>query len=135
MNNFFVYHNEKKIGQSVLDLGNLEAFTNKNVSGSKNGVVWVVSGVGRRSPKKYYASMAFVIDTEKTGSSPIAGFENSISGKKGIILKKPIEVTGQPWLRELNRTTANFVNGFSKISDPVIISEFENIFSRHGFKP
>ena len=135
MDNFFVYHNEKKVGQSVLDLGNLKAFTNKNVSGSKSGVAWVVSGVGNRSPKKYYASMAFVIDTETTGSSPIAGFKNSISGKKGVILKKPVEVTGQAWLRELNKQTANFVQGFSKISDPVIISEFENIFSSHGFKP
>ena len=135
MDNFFVYHNEMKVGKSVLDLGNLEAFTNKNVSGSKSGVAWVISGVGKRSPKRYFASMAFVIDTEKTGSAPIAGFNNSISGKEGIILKKPVEVTGQAWLRALNKHTANFVQGFSKISDPVIISEFENIFSLHGFKP
>ena len=134
MDNFFVYHNEKKIGQSVLDLGNLEAFTNNSVEGSKNGIAWIISGVGK-GPKKYYASMAFIIDNERMGSSPVAGFDNSISGSKGIILKKPVDVTSEPWLKDLNRKTANFIRGFSKIHSTTIVSELKKIFSAHGFKP
>lgn len=133
MDNFFVYHNEDLIGQSVLDLGNLEAFTNNSVIGSKNGIAWVISGVGK-SPKKYCASMAFIIDKELMGSSPIAGFANSISGLKGIILKKPVDVTSELWLKDLNKQTANFC-GFQKIRSPTIVSELKKTFAAYGFKP
>lgn len=134
MENYFAYHNEKKIGDSVLNIDKLEVFTNKSVIGSRNAVAWVISGVGERSPKKYYASMAFIIDKEHTGSNRFEGFENSVSGE-GIILKEPIDITNEPWLTVLKKDTANFVRGFTKIHNLSVVRELESIFAPHGFPP
>ncbi|MCG7588178.1 hypothetical protein [Photobacterium sp. OFAV2-7] len=45
MINYFIYHNEEKIGKSVKELGILTAYTNNSVHGSEGGIVWVISAV------------------------------------------------------------------------------------------
>ncbi len=133
MNNYFVYHNEDKIGKSVKEIGLLAAYTNNDVEGSEGGVAWVISAVGKRN-KKYKVSMCFEISKAHSGYSPVEAFKNSVAGEVGVILEEPIDVTNEAWLKELRDSTANFVRGFSQLTNKTIVESFERIFADCGFR-
>ncbi|MEI8598460.1 hypothetical protein P4S64_15215 [Vibrio sp. M60_M31a] len=83
MNNYFVYHNEDKIGKSVKEIGLLAAYTNNDVEGSEGGVAWVISAVGKRN-KKYKVSMCFEITKAHDGIQPL---RRSIYSKTQLLAK------------------------------------------------
>jgi len=131
MRNYFVYHNEDKICKSVKEIGLFSAYTNNSVEDTEGDIAWVISAVGK-SHKRYKVSMCFKISEANAGYSPMKAFNNSVTGKNGVILEEPIDVTDELWLKDLQTSTANFVRGFSLIDNKNIIDNLESIFA--GFR-
>jgi len=117
MNNFFVYHNEAGMKCTIKDIGLLRGVTNNSIAGSKDGTAWVISGVGTGAEaKSFFLSSFFIIAEEKPNSWPYPDFQHAIVGREGsgLILPKPIEITHESWLPDLQKETNNFY-GFRKI--------------------
>lgn len=129
MNHYFVYHNEKRMKSTILDIGLLRGVTNNAVDGSEGGMAWVISGADSGSKTKgYYLSSFFIIKNENPSSWPYPDFENAIEGDKsaGKILNPPIEITGEHWLPALRDDTNNFY-GFQKITATSAIKGLQNL--------
>ena len=120
MRYFIAYHNEKKIGYSCTAIPSPRVKTSKPVEGLEGSSVWLVAGEGK-SPKSYYLAAKFTVeacDTDKHLGTKLA---NEVSGS-GMLFGKSICMNHTPLLTQLQKLSANFVNGFCELKDASAIA-------------
>ena len=119
MRYFVAYHNAQKMGYSCTKIPEPRVKTRKPVQGTEGSIVWLVAGEGK-SPKSYYLASRFVIDKAQVDLYAGTDLPNQVSGP-GVLLGHSIPLTRTAILSSLQRSTANFVNGFCELRDPDVI--------------
>lgn len=82
--------------------------------------MWLVAGEGK-SPKSYYLASRFVIEECAPDKHLGTRLPNEVTGV-GDLFGTSISLDASPVLEQLRRASANFVNGFFELRDPVVIS-------------
>ena len=125
MRHFLAYHNAEKMGYSCDAIPEPRVKTSKSVAGLHGVTVWLISGEGK-SPKHYYLAAKFLANKCESGLYPSSDLPNQISGP-GALFGKSKPIGGTPLHSLLKRQSANFVNGFFELHDPVAISGLERL--------
>lgn len=120
MRYFIGYHNEMKMGYSCMDIPNPRVKTSKPIEGLEGSTVWLIAGEGK-SPKSYYLASKFTIEECATGKYPGTKLLNEVSGS-GRLMNKTIPMNSTLLLSQLQKLSANFVNGFCELRDASVIS-------------
>jgi hypothetical protein len=120
---FLAYHNAKKMGYSCTAIPAPRVKTSKNVDGLEGATVWLVAGEGER-PKSYYLASRFVIDNCEPNKYPGVKLCNEVSGP-GVLLGTSVPLDGTSLLAQLQRLSANFVNGFFQLHEPSAIASLK----------
>jgi len=94
--------------------------TSKPVVGLEGVTVWLIAGEGER-PKSYYLTSRFIV--EKCEPDKYLGTElpNEIAGT-GVLLGTSVCLNATPLLKQLQKQSANFVNGLFELNDPTVIA-------------
>lgn len=108
------------MGYSCTEIPEPRVKTSKSVVGTEGATVWLVSGEGVR-PKSYYLALMFVVDRCEPDKYLETKLPNEISGA-GALLGTSVCLDGTALLEELQRLSANFVNGFFELRDPSAIA-------------
>jgi len=120
---FLAYHNAEKMGYSCTAIPEPRIKTSKSVAGLEGVTVWLIAGEGK-SPKHYYLAARFTARKCEPGLYRGTQLPNQISGD-GALFGKSKPITGTSLYALLQRQSANFVNGFFELHDPVAISGLE----------
>ena len=120
MRYFIAYHNEQKMGYSCTAIPKPRVKTSKPIDGTAGSTVWLIAGEGK-SPQSYYLAAKFVVDTCEPGKYLGKELPNEVSGP-GSLLGKSINLNGTPLLAQLQKLSANFVNGFCEVRDAAAIA-------------
>lgn len=117
---FIAYHNEQGMGYSCTDIPYPRVKTRRPVKGLEGATVWLVAGEGK-SPKSYYLAAKFIIDKCDPDKHLGTNLPNEISGP-GLLLGRSIPLNATPLLAQLQRLSANFVNGLCELRDPSAVA-------------
>ena len=120
MRYFLAYHNAEKMGYSCTAITTPSVKTSKSVAGLEGSTVWLIAGEGK-SLKNYFLASTFVVDKCEPDKYPRTKLANELSGA-GTLLGTSVSLNMTPLLRELQRLSANFVNGFCELRDTTVIS-------------
>jgi hypothetical protein len=120
LRHFLAYHNAQKMGYSCTAIPVPRVKTSKPVSGLEGSTVWLVAGEGK-SPKSYYLASRFVVEECAPGKHLGTDLPNEVAGV-GDLFGTRISLDTSPVLEQLQRVSANFVNGFCELRDPAVVS-------------
>ena len=121
MRYFIAYHNEQKTGVPCTSLAYPRVRTKKAVVGLEGSIVWLIAGVGKKSPKHYFIASRFVILKCETDKYIGEKQPNEASGT-GRLMGLTIPIDGTALLDSLRLKSANFVSGFCEIQEPSTIA-------------
>ena len=112
MDNYFQYHNSKRMGNSCFNLtfegGILTSKSTEDIEGNR---IWLIGGQG--TPRKYYLCYWFIADKITDGITN--GFRYRVTGSRGRNFIPPAELTYLGWYRNFQQEVKNFHGGFDKI--------------------
>lgn len=127
MRNFVACHNESEMGS---DYDPLSVVTSKPVVKNTEGhIIWLIQGSGSKSPKSYFLSSRFVVETveEYDGED----FKYRAQGRGVKFETHSIPLNDLPWFSKLKKFTGNFGLGLCEIKDPELIQSLEQLLSSH----
>ena len=117
---FLAYHNAQKMGYSCTAIPTPRVKTSKSVAGLEGSTVWLVAGEGK-SPKNYFLASTFLSDKCEPDKYLGTRLPNEVPGT-GTLLGTSVSLNATALLEQLQKLSANFVNGFCELRDPAAIS-------------
>ena len=126
MTDYVVYHKKEKMGYPALDVKNLQAYTNGEITNDADSRIWLIAGEG--VPRKYFLRATFRIKDVVPSKNP--KFGTMVVGSDGSLFDPMPELSTEAWFDEFRNQQGNFAFGLNKISDSMVISALNSI--AHG---
>lgn len=128
MRHFIAYHNTAKMGESLIESGAFEIFTNNSISNPVGETMWVVEGV-TEPERDYLLGSKFIVSLVEDAIGE--DFKFVIRGT-GDPLPQGLSIKEEPWFPELFRQSAHFSRGVHEIKDQQIIDGLMQFAASHS---